>query len=92
MTQNINTPENRDKVAKAFIEVLTRWFATKKKKLTPELIQNANDHFDANMAMDEAFTKCGLQALPDDGQMTEDACDLWNVAWNRAVVLQKEAA
>jgi len=83
----MNTPENVERVAVAFLNVMRRWFKTKHK---PVDILNANDHFDANMAMDEAFTACGLKALPDEGQMTQEACDLWNAAWDRTAILNGE--
>lgn len=85
MTQH--TPDNVECVAVHFLKIMRRWFNTKGK---PCDILNANDHFDANMAMDEAFKTCGLQALPDDGEMTQDACDLWNAAWTRAAILNGE--
>ena len=78
---------NVERVAVEFRKVLQRWFASKGK---PVDILNANDHFDANMAMDEALKKCGIPPFNRQGEMTQDVCDLWNAAWNRAAVLNGE--
>lgn len=45
---------------------------------------HSHDHCDANMAMDRAFRDCGLAALLDSDQMSEDTCRLWSTAWRDA--------
>lgn len=47
-----------------------------------------HDFCDANMPMDAAFTKVfGRSILPEDGEMADADCDLWNAAWSRAKAL-----
>jgi hypothetical protein len=82
----INTPENVKKVGSEFLRILQtkEWFDC---AITPTQVIEANDHFDANMAMDQAFRNNGLKALPesDDVPQTDDVSDLWNSAWDYAV-------
>lgn len=93
-----NTPENVATVAKEFNKILLRWYKAhgaysedrservEVKNLTARLVSEANDHFDANMAMDEAMRKNGLDPFDDsDGGMSQDATDLFNNAWDEAV-------
>ena len=85
-----NTPDNREKVAAEFLRILKLWFSLADKPLN---VANANDYFDANMAMDAAFTACGLetfdQPIPgqDDFTMSEESMALFNDAWTRAIEL-----
>lgn len=83
-----NTTENREKVAREFLRILVTWIAEEgsKQRLTKDFVENANDHYDANMAMDEAFRNCGLSTF-EDGEMSEDTIDLFNSAWSRAAEL-----
>lgn len=86
-----NTTENREKIAREFLRILVTWIAEEgsKQRLTKDFVQNANDHYDANMAMDEAFRNCGLSTF-DNGEMSDDTMDLWNSAWSRAVELAEQ--
>lgn len=48
---------------------------------------HSHDHCDANMAMDEAFTKVigrGPLGEDDEMEMSEMDCNLWNEAWDLA--------
>lgn len=105
MSQAQFTPENVNKVAAEFLKVISRWFKrdgmydednarVKCKKVTKELVLNSNDHFDANMAMDEALTNLNITIFDDNGEMSQDITDLWNAAWDKAGELaeQKNAA
>jgi hypothetical protein len=91
------TDERIDKVAAAFIAVLRQWLSEDTREKTKSItfdaafVANANDYFDANMAMDEAFTKCGLHAIhPETGIMSDEMSDLFNNAWNRAILMVQE--
>jgi hypothetical protein len=96
----VNTPENREKVAKEFLRILGTWFAKGDprglgrdypKKLTPEVVANANDYYDANMAMDEAFRNLKIPLFVK-GVIPDDSSELFNTSWNRAIELAKVAA
>lgn len=92
----INTPENIDQIAKEFINELKEWLrrdhrtAMNNKKITPKFVREANDYYDANMAMGAAFKHCGFDPFDSDGGMNGDATDLWNAAWDRAVKMAGE--
>ncbi len=83
-----NTAENVERVGRAFHKELTEWFKDDGVNPTPEHIENSNDYYDANMAMDAAFRSCGL--VPDVS--TDDSTDLWNAAWERAIAIAKGVA
>jgi len=88
----IHTPANVEKVATEFLLELAEWMRLDERpeiqtmNMTPDFVRNANDYYDANMAMDAAFKRCGLVALEDgpDSCMSSDVADLWNEAWERA--------
>ena len=84
--------ELKEKIAINFLAKLGRWFGADGKKLNAERVLNANDYYDANMAMDYAFKACGLEALDgnDEQPMSQRNADLWNTAWARAGEIQKE--
>lgn len=85
--------EQVDKIAAAFLRQLCGLLVDdqrphmKDQGITPNFVRNANDYYDANMAMDAAFKECGLQTFDKDGQMTQETIDLFNVAWERAEVI-----
>lgn len=78
----------KEKIAADFIRVLetSEWFG---RTITATEVREANDHFDANMAMDAAFRNNGINPLPDDEQMSQEATDLWNAAWDRAIAIKE---
>ena len=85
-----NTPGNREHIAAAFLKELTSWFAEAGIKATAEHIKNGNDYYDANMAMDAAFNNCGFDTFDSNGQMTQETCELFDSAWDRAVEMAQE--
>lgn len=84
-----DTLENKEKVARAFLKELRAWFVCDGvHNPTPDQIENGNDYYDANMAMDAAMRTCGvLPTDPDESIPLEDESfvDLFNGAWERAV-------
>ena len=48
----------------------------------------SHDYCDANMTMDAAFKSFGVDPLEygytDEDGMSQEVCDLWNAAWDRA--------
>ncbi len=100
MNQTIPTPEA---VAAQFCAVLREW-------LTPEQLAEAvrlnaerndgscatHDYCDANMAMDEAFARCGGPRATDTGRdleegedrqlacMSDECLAVWEAAWSLA--------
>ena len=56
-------------------------------ELNPDVC-HSHDFCDANMVMDAAFNTFGVDPLEygyteEDG-MSQEVCNLWNAAWNRA--------
>lgn len=55
---------------------------------------HSHDFCDAGMVMDVAFHTFGVDPLEygytEDGGMSQEVCDLWNAAWNRAKELMQE--
>jgi len=76
--------ENVELVANEFLKILTRWFAHDGKKLSADRVKNANDYYDANMAMLEAAEKCDATANIED----EKFYYFMNRAWSRAIEIQ----
>jgi len=81
------------KVALKFAEVLHEWLTPEQMRMVVARNEGqdhddpccaSHDFCDANMAMDEAFTKAmGREIKADDihGGYVEADCDLWNGAW-----------
>ncbi len=94
-TQAPHTPEVIEKIARAFIAELTSWVKNdnrshmKKQKIDREFVENANDFYDANMAMDAAFKKCGFDTFAS-GKMTSQSMDVFNDAWEKAITIVSE--
>lgn len=89
ITKTVNTAENQEKVARKFIEVLERWEGD---KVTSDFVRDANDHYDANMAMDEALRFHGFEAFKDcpvleDRVADEDVLALFDASWTRAIAI-----
>lgn len=92
------TPLARDEqvtaIAEAFAEVMRQWLTPaefeemrlRNTRYGPQVCAS-HDFCDANMAMDAAFE--GLQIptclyFPDNSREHEEACKLWNEAWDLA--------
>lgn len=90
-----NTPENVERIARSYVEVLQRWLTPDEFAAVCRGEENEHDFCDANMALDEAFKTHGYETLPplvdgeDDG-MSQETCDLWNAAVGRATEIMKE--
>lgn len=80
----------KERIALAFLGVLGKWLEQDSQGLflDAEFVENANDWFDANMAMDEAFKSVGIDPL-GGGSMEEETVALWNASWARAVEIQR---
>jgi hypothetical protein len=81
-------------VALEFSNVLGAWLGPKKMREVVQLnaqednpnICHSHDFCDANMAMDEAMKKLGVEPMipTDEEGMPQEICDLWNRAWAMA--------
>lgn len=75
-------------IAAEFLRILQSkdWF---NRKITKQEVLDANDYYDANMAMNEAFINCGREALDETEGfgMSQISIKLWNDAWERAATL-----
>src|SRR5271169_326214 len=73
-----------------FVWILRTWLkpwemrevAKRNRAETSEDVCHSHDFCDANMLMDEAWTRFGLDSI--DGE-NEFECKLWGAAWNHAV-------
>lgn len=83
-------------LAKTFAVVIVEWLTPyefmimrmRNSRQTNPCICHSHDFIDANMAMDEAFKRHGIDPLdnPQDpeGGMTKEVNDLWNETWDLA--------
>ena len=95
MTAATTLPE-KEALAAAFVRILRQTIGEEKYakvvalngvELNPDVC-HSHDFCDANMVMDAAFHTFGVDPLEygyteEDG-MSQEVCDLWNAAWNRA--------
>lgn len=73
------------KLADEFITVLREWLADKPERLAAlESGANPDDLCDANMAMDEAFKRCGRELPVDVSEFTDDDFAAWTGAYTIA--------
>lgn len=80
-----------EKIGAEFLRILTGWAAPDGHAVTAEFVESANDYYDANMAMDEAFLNCG-EPSPADYLESQTVIDMWNNAWQHATKLAREKA
>ncbi|MCK1671087.1 hypothetical protein [Bradyrhizobium sp. 150] len=82
-------------IAEAFAEVLRQWLTREEMEAVRSRnasqsnpgICHSHDFCDANMAMDAAFRGLSIPTcldLDDDTKEHEEACRLWNDAWDVA--------
>lgn len=72
-------------LGKAFKIIITDWFNEIEKVATKERILNANDYFDANVAMLEAMDKCNISYDFSCENCTKLINEAWNIAANMGV-------
>jgi len=95
-TMAATTLPEKEALAATFVRILRQTIGDEKYakvvalngvELNPDVC-HSHDFCDANMVMDAAFHTFGVDPLEygyteEDG-MSQEVCDLWNAAWNRA--------
>lgn len=101
----VKTLPSVEQLAEAFVRILRKTLgeedyakvvALNAAELNPDVCASG-DFCDSNMVMDAAFAEFAIDPSTfgvedeDDG-MSQEVCDLWNTAWDRAKVLMQQAS